>query len=58
MCKELYKDGFHVIANRRNKTKADEWNAKMKSEGFNIDMYEADVTDYESVGKMIEKNRK
>jgi len=55
MCKELHNDGFHVIANYRNKAKADEWSAKMKSEGFNIDMYEADVTDFDSVGKMIAK---
>lgn len=55
MCKELYKDGFHVIANYRSQQKADEWKAKMKSEGFDIDMYEADVTDYDSVGRMIQK---
>lgn len=39
MCKELHNDGFHVIANYRNKVKADEWSSKMKAEGFNIDMY-------------------
>lgn len=55
MCKELHNDGFHVIANYRNKSKADEWQAKMKSEGFQIDMFEADVTDFDSVGAMIKK---
>ncbi|MBL0050680.1 MAG: acetoacetyl-CoA reductase [Bacteroidetes bacterium] len=55
MCKELYTDGFHVIANYRNKQKADEWQAKINAEGFVIDMYEGDVTDYDSVGAMIAK---
>ncbi len=55
MCKELYNDGFHVIANYRSKAKAEEWNTKMKSEGFTIDMFEADVTDFDSVGAMIKK---
>jgi acetoacetyl-CoA reductase len=55
MCKELHNDGFHVIANYRNQAKADEWNSKMKAEGFTIDMYEADVTDFDSVGAMIKK---
>src|SRR4051794_3069292 len=55
MCKELYNDGFHVIANYRNQQKADEWNTKMKAEGYDIDMYEADVTDFDSCGRMIQK---
>ncbi|MBC7383395.1 MAG: acetoacetyl-CoA reductase [Bacteroidia bacterium] len=55
MCKELYKDGFHVIANYRNKQKADEWKIAMQKEGFDIDIYEGDVTDFESVGNMITK---
>lgn len=55
MCKELHDDGFRVIANYRNKEKADEWQSKMKAQGYLIDMYEADVTDYDSVGAMIEK---
>ncbi len=55
MCKELYKDGFHVVGNYRNKQKADEWSAMMNEAGFNIDLYEADVTDFDSVGLMIQK---
>ena len=55
MCKELYKDGFHVVGNYRNKQKAYEWSAKINEAGFNIDLYEADVTDFDSVGLMIQK---
>ncbi len=55
MCKVLHKDGFHVIANYRNKEKADVWKAEMLKEGYDIDIYEADVTNYESVGAMVAK---
>lgn len=55
MCKELHQDGFHVIGNYRDKAKADKWQEMMAKEGYNIDMFEADVTDYDSVGKMITK---
>ncbi len=55
MCKELHKAGFHVIANYRNKEKAEAWKEKMKSENFDIDLYEADVTDFDSVGNMVKK---
>jgi acetoacetyl-CoA reductase len=58
MCKKLYKEGFHVIGNYRDKAKADEWQKKLKAEGFNIEMFEADVTNYDSVGSMIEKIEK
>jgi acetoacetyl-CoA reductase len=55
MCKKLCDDGFHVIANYRNKAKADEWAAKMKAEGYEIDLFEGDVADFDSVGKMIQE---
>ena len=55
MCKELHNQGYKVIANFRNKAKADDWKAKLKAEGYDIAMYEADVTDFDSVGAMIKK---
>ncbi|MCC6252155.1 MAG: acetoacetyl-CoA reductase [Bacteroidia bacterium] len=55
MCKQLNKDGFHVIANYRDKSKAEAWQKKMKDEDIHIDLYEADVTNYDSVGTMIKK---
>jgi acetoacetyl-CoA reductase len=55
MCKKLHDDGFHVVANYRNKTKAEEWADAMKKEGYVIDLFEGDVADFESVGKMIQK---
>lgn len=53
MCKELYKDGYTVVGNYHTIEKADKWMAQMKSEGFDIELFYGDVSDYESTGKMI-----
>lgn len=53
MCKELYKDGYRVAANYRNKEKADAWQKTMADEGVEVQLFEGDVTDFESVEKMI-----
>jgi acetoacetyl-CoA reductase len=53
MCKELFQDGYHVVGNYRNKSKADEWQATLKSEGFDIDMVEGDVCDFDSCARMV-----
>lgn len=53
ICKRLADDGFHVIANYNNKEKAEKWREKMKGEGYDFDMHQADVGDFEAVGKMI-----
>ena len=58
MCKELLQDGFHVVGNYRNKKKAEEWNDLMMAQGFNVDLYEGDVTDFDAVGKMVAKIEK
>ncbi|MBL7766911.1 MAG: acetoacetyl-CoA reductase [Chitinophagaceae bacterium] len=55
MCKELFQDGYHVVGNYRNKAKADEWQQKLKDEGFDIDMVEGDVCNFEAVGNMIKE---
>ena len=55
MCRELFKAGFHVVANYRNAQKAADWKNKLTSEGFPIDTFEGDVSDYNSVGNMVKK---
>ncbi len=55
MCKKLYDDGFHVIANYRNKQKADDWYAMMRTDGYDIDLFEGDVCDFDSMAKMIKE---
>lgn len=54
ICKRLSDDGFHVIANYNNQEKAMKWKEKMKEEGYDFEMHQADVGDYEAVGKMIQ----
>jgi acetoacetyl-CoA reductase len=55
MCKQLDKDGFHVVANYRNKQKADEWYAMMRAEGYDIDMFEGDVCDFDAMANMMKE---
>jgi acetoacetyl-CoA reductase len=55
MCKKMHDDGYKVVANYRNEEKALEWQKKLKDEGYDIAIYYADVADYDSCGKMIEK---
>ncbi|MCS7029322.1 MAG: beta-ketoacyl-ACP reductase [Bacteroidia bacterium] len=55
MCKKLYEEGYRVVGNYRNAAKAKAWLEKLHAEGYQIDAYEADVTDYESVGRMVKK---
>jgi acetoacetyl-CoA reductase len=55
MCKELYKDGYHVVGNYHTKDKADKWLAKMKSEGFDMQLFYGDVSDFDSAGDMIRR---
>ena len=53
MCKKLFNDGYTVVGNYHTKEKADKWAEQMKSEGFKIELFFGDVSDYESSGKMI-----
>ncbi|MEM6265001.1 MAG: acetoacetyl-CoA reductase [Bacteroidota bacterium] len=55
MCKKLADDGYHVIANYRNPQKAEAWATKMKEQGYDFDMAQADVSDFDSVGEMVAK---
>ena len=53
MCKSLYQNGYCVVANYRSLEKAKIWQQKMANDGFNIEIFEADVSNYDSVGNMI-----
>jgi len=55
MCKRLANDGFHVIANYNNEEKAQKWKEKMKADGYEFDMYQCDVSDFNAVKEMIGK---
>jgi acetoacetyl-CoA reductase len=58
ICQRLAKDGFHVVANYQNQEKAEKWQAKMKELGYEFDMQQCDVSDYDAVATMIEKVEK
>lgn len=55
MCIRLANDGFHVIANYNSEEKAVKWREKMKDMGYEFDMYQCDVSDYNAVHDMIQK---
>ncbi len=55
MCKELHKDGYRVVGNYHTKEKAEKWMKTMKDEGFDIQLFYGDVSDFESTGEMIKK---
>ena len=55
MCKKLYDDGYHVVGNYYTKSKADSWFAQMKKDGYNVELFHGDVSDFDSTAEMIKK---
>ncbi|GAB4396461.1 MAG: beta-ketoacyl-ACP reductase [Microscillaceae bacterium] len=55
MCKKLYEDGFGVVGNYRNREKAEKWQEQMEAEGYHIELFEGDVCNFESTGKMVQE---
>jgi len=52
ICLYLAKAGAKVATNYRNQEKAEKWQAEVKEQGFDIKIYQADVSDYEACEKM------
>ncbi len=52
ICLNLAKAGAKVATNYRNQEKAEKWQAEVKKQGFDIKIYQADVSDYEACEKM------
>jgi acetoacetyl-CoA reductase len=55
MCKKLFEDGFKVVGNYRTAQKAKEWMEKLKADGYDIQLFEGDVSKYESAETMIKQ---
>lgn len=55
MCKELHHDGYKVVGNYHTKEKAEKWMKQMHDEGFHIDLFHGDVSNFESTAKMIKE---
>ncbi|MEM6297866.1 MAG: acetoacetyl-CoA reductase [Bacteroidota bacterium] len=58
MCKKLAQDGYRVVVNYRRPEKAKAWQERIAQEGYEFNMYETDIRNYESVGKMIDQVQK
>lgn len=55
MCKQLHNDGYRVVGNYRTLTKAKKWKEELSAEGYDITLFEGDVSSYGSVTKMVEE---
>lgn len=55
MCKKLYQEGFNVVGNYHTKGKAESWIKLMKEQGFNIQLFYGDVSDFNSAATMIKQ---
>lgn len=56
--KELADSGARVATNYRNKEKAEKWQAEMKKAGYDIKIYQADVSDFDACKDLITKIEK
>lgn len=55
ICKKLFEDGYLVVANYRDGAKIKKWNKNMKEEGYTVDVFKADVSDFFQVSEMIKE---
>jgi acetoacetyl-CoA reductase len=53
ICKQLVTSGARVATNYRSQEKAKKWQQALKKEGFDIAVYEADVTDFDACKRMV-----
>lgn len=53
MCEALFKEGYRVLANYRNKEKAAIWKTGMDAKGVEVDLFHGEVSDYASVETMV-----
>jgi acetoacetyl-CoA reductase len=53
ICSKLYEEGYRVVGNYRSRDKGIALQIGMASRGYEIDLMECDVTDFEAVGRMI-----
>jgi len=55
MCKKLYNDGYKVVGNYHTKEKAEKWMQEMKEDGYDIELFYGDVSDFNSTAAMIKE---
>lgn len=54
MCEALFRQGYRVVANYRTKEKAEKWAENMKSKGIPVELFYGEVSDFDSVGEMVQ----
>ena len=55
ICKKLHDEGYVVVAHYRNREKAEEWNTKLKEDGYDLPLVMADVSNFDAVEKMFKE---
>jgi len=55
ICLKLAESGASVATNYRNEEKARKWQAEAKQKGFDIRIYQADVTDFEACEALVKQ---
>ncbi|HSR62809.1 MAG TPA: acetoacetyl-CoA reductase, partial [Gammaproteobacteria bacterium] len=58
ICIKLAKSGASVATNYRNEEKAKKWQADAKKRGFDIKIYQTDVTDFEACEELVKQIEK
>ncbi len=53
MCKKLFEDGYCVVGSYKTENKAKAWKKLMKEEGYDIDLFKANVSNFSEVEKMV-----
>ncbi len=55
ICLKLAEAGAKVATNYRNKEKAEAWQQEIKDKGYDVAIYQADVSDYEACKEMLKQ---
>jgi acetoacetyl-CoA reductase len=53
ICKKLFEDGYVVVGSYKTESKVRTWKKSMKEEGYEIEIFKADVSVYEEVANMV-----
>jgi len=53
MCKKLFEDGYCVVGSYKTEAKAKAWKKLMKEEGYDIELFKADVSKFAEVEKLV-----
>ncbi len=55
ICTKLAASGAKLATNYRNEEKAKAWQAKVKEQGYDIAIYQADVSDFDACKTLVEQ---